>query len=227
MKNLILLHGALGASSQFIDLKQRLENHFKVFSLHFDGHGSGAETEEMSIELFSETLKAFIDEHQLVKPLIFGYSMGGYIALYSASKFPDSIGSILTLGTKFKWDEETSAKEIKLLDPEKIAEKIPKFASYLESVQAPKDWKKVMYQTQKLMLRLGKSPLMTSSVLEAITIPIHLRLGAEDTMVSKEETEVIQHQLSNATFEVVDAIPHPIQQIPVEKLEEIIRTTLI
>lgn len=227
MKQLILLHGALGASSQFTELKKRLKLHFKVYSLDFDGYGNGSETEEMSIEIFSETLKQFIDEHHLDKPLIFGYSMGGYVALLTASKYPTSIGAVLTLGTKFKWDEEGAAQEIKLLDPEKIAEKIPKFAAYLEEVQSPKEWKKVMYQTQELMMRLGKSPLMTSSVLEKIIIPVHLRLGAEDSMVSKEETEVIRQQLKNATFEVVDGIPHPIQQISNESLEDLIRSTLI
>ena len=227
MKQLILLHGALGASSQFIELKKRLESYYQLFLLDFDGHGHGKATEEMSIELFSETLKNFIDERQLVKPLIFGYSMGGYVALLTASKYPNSIGAVLTLGTKFKWDEESATQEIKLLDPEKIELKVPKFAEYLETIQAPTEWKKVMYQTQELMLRLGKSPLLEKSVLESITIPVHLRLGSEDTMVTLNETEAIRQQLKNATFEVVDGIPHPIQQISNESLENLIRSTLI
>ncbi|MBK9228864.1 MAG: alpha/beta fold hydrolase [Ignavibacteria bacterium] len=48
---------------------------------------------------------------------IFGYSMGGYAALYAAKKYPGVIGKIFTLGTKFEWNEESSASEVKLLSP--------------------------------------------------------------------------------------------------------------
>ena len=42
---------------------------------------------------------------------IFGYSMGGYVALHAARRHPERIGSIMTLGTKFAWDTPTAEKE--------------------------------------------------------------------------------------------------------------------
>ena len=54
--------------------------------------------------------------------------MGGYVALQLANKHPKYVQKIITLGTKFAWDKETAAKEVKMLNPEKIEEKIPAFA---------------------------------------------------------------------------------------------------
>ena len=62
---------------------------------------------------------------------IFGYSMGGYVALWLARFYPDRVGKIFTLGTKLKWNDEEAEKEIKMLNPEKVELKVPAFAQQL------------------------------------------------------------------------------------------------
>lgn len=221
-KDLILLHGAIGSSYQFEELAQLLSTDFNCHLLNFNGHGAGAECAEMSIELFSETLVTFIQQNKLVKPLVFGYSMGGYVALYTESTHPGIVQSIITLGTKFSWSPEIAKHEIKLLNPEKIQEKIPQFASYLEKVHQPKDWKNVLMQTHGLMQKLGANPLLTESVLQTITIPITLCWGENDTMVTKEETQWAKTHLKYADFRVLAGVPHPIQMINSKDIQQLI-----
>lgn len=222
-RDLILLHGALGASKQFAKLKETLSGTFNCYTFDFLGHGSAASTTSISIELLAKQLLSFVDQHGLNRPVVFGYSMGGYVALTAESIQPNTFSKIITLGTKFAWSEEIANEEIRMINPTKIEEKVPKFANYLKELHAPTDWKVMMQQTQGLMLKLGMLPNLNESSLLSIKIPVDLNVGSLDTMVTVEETILIANQLLNSTFTKLPEIPHPIQQIEVEKLEELIR----
>ncbi|MFT5858565.1 MAG: pimeloyl-ACP methyl ester carboxylesterase [Flavobacteriaceae bacterium] len=77
--------------------------------------------------------------------------MGGYVALSLAHQNPKLVNKIVTLGTKFDWNPSSTAKEVKLLNPSVISEKIPQFATHLEKEHAPLDWNKVVENTAKMM----------------------------------------------------------------------------
>lgn len=226
-KDLLLLHGALGASVQFKELATLLEHDFRCHLFDFPGHGSGAHTEEMSIEVCADALRAYINRSGLSNPLVFGYSMGGYVAIYVESMYPNTFESIITLGTKFNWSEEIAEKETNQLNPVRIAEKVPKFAEYLDRIQQPKDWMQVMRETQQLMRRLGSNPLLTAHKTQNIQIPVLLTLGEADTMVTREETEQMQGLISTAECKVLPNVPHPIQQIDPKIIADLLRSTLL
>ena len=120
MKDLILLHGAIGAGSQLKPLAELLSLQFNVHTLNFEGHGGRPINGVYSIDRFVSNLIDFLDEIELKNVSVFGYSMGGYVALKAAALHPGRIDSIVTLGTKFQWDTETASKEVHMLDPEKI-----------------------------------------------------------------------------------------------------------
>lgn len=222
MDKLIILHGALGSAKQFQELKNKLHDKYEVHTLDFNGHGENT-CSGFSINTFVEQLKSYVLEKNLKCCKVFGYSMGGYVALLAQSQNPELFGSIITLGTKFKWTEEESKKEVKMIKPEIIEEKVPKFASYLASIQSPTDWKENMRNTQELMLELGRNPLLAADTLKKVTIPVSLNLGADDTMVTKDETLAIDQLLPNSTFRVIEGVPHPIQMIEIEQLVTLIK----
>ena len=221
MKNLIILHGALGAKSQFEQLDSQLKEHFIVYTLEFEGHGSKAgDSIDFSIELFAQNLKEFMQENNIQKPLIFGYSMGGYVALKLESQYPGSIEKLVTLGTKFDWNPESAEKEAKMLNAEKIAEKVPAFAGYLQSLHGEHNWKAVLQRTAKMMLQLGNKPALKPYDFHHIQIPVCLLRGEKDGMVSKEETVNVQGLLANANFEEIADWAHPINLISPEELTQ-------
>src|SRR5688572_25311470 len=112
---LLLLHGALGSKSQFRDLSKILEKDFIVHSMDFSGHGGNTLTNEpFSIELFADDILNWQNENQIKKCDIFGYSMGGYSALYLARYHPHKVRRIFTLATKFEWTEDIAAREVKM-----------------------------------------------------------------------------------------------------------------
>lgn len=224
MKSLILLHGALGSSRQFDALLPLLSDRFEVYTFNFEGHGDVPVSGEFSIGKFSENLIGFMHENEILRPLIFGYSMGGYVALYTEAIHPGIIGEIITLGTKFHWTPESAEREIRMIHPDKIKEKVPQFATYLHEVHQPGSWEEMMLNTQELMRRLGDKPLLTADILANVRIPVSLFLGELDKMVSVEETENVRGNLKNARFEILEGIPHPIQMINAETLRDLIES---
>ena len=125
--NLILLHGALGSMEQFSEAKELLSKEFNVHVFNFSGHGGKRIETPFSIEQFVDDTSTYLDQHQIKSTHIFGYSMGGYVALQLARDHPGKIEKIMTLGTKFNWTPESAENEVRMLVPKVIESKIPKF----------------------------------------------------------------------------------------------------
>ena len=217
MQDLLILHGAIGSKAQFLPLTKALKGKFNIHTLNFNGHG-GEPTGTFSIEQFAKEVLDYLDANGLAKISVFGYSMGGYVALYLEKMHPQRISGIFTLATKFLWTPEIAQREIKMLNAEKIAEKIPAFASELEKRHQPNDWKNVLQQTAAMMVSLGDSNPLELEDFKNIAIPVRLAIGDKDMMVTLEETIEIYRNLPNATFAVFPGTPHPIEKVNVQRL---------
>lgn len=219
MQNLLLLHGALGSAETLSALKQALQHKYKVYTFSFSGHGGLAIPDEpYSMQLFSSDIAAFLDENGIDKTHIFGYSMGGYAALSFALNYPERVSSIFTIATKFAWSPETATKEVKMLDPDKIEEKVPAFAHKLMERHAPQNWKQVMHRTAEMMLQLGETPALTSDTLSLVQMPVRVSVGDRDNMVSAEETLWAYRQLPNASALILPDTRHPLETVPTERI---------
>lgn len=219
MQDLLILHGAIGSKTQFLPLVKALEGKFRIHTLNFNGHG-GEPTGVFSIEQFAKEVLDYIEANNLEKIFAFGYSMGGYVALYLAKMRLQNINGIFTLATKFLWTPEIAQREIKMLDADKITEKIPAFASELEKRHEPNDWKKVLQLTADMMVSLGNRNPLKQEDFKNIDIPVRMAIGDKDTMVTLEETIAVYRNLPNATFAVFPDTPHPIERVDVQRLAD-------
>ena len=144
--------------------------------------------------------------------------MGGYVAMYLARHYPRKIDKVITLATKFKWDEIIAAKETAMLNAGKIEVKIPAFAGTLKKRHYPNDWKIVLHKTAEMLTAMGqKNPLQTED-LKKIEHPVLIMLGDKDKMVSREETMEVYHQLPNAQLSILTDTQHPIESVNIERL---------
>jgi pimeloyl-ACP methyl ester carboxylesterase len=218
---LILLHGALGSKEPFHPIIQALGS-VEVHTLNFEGHGGRPSDRPFSIAAFSENLTDYIRKNELEKTDIFGYSMGGYVALKTALDQPGLIGNIITLGTKFDWSPESAAKEVKMLDPEKIQEKVPAFAKALKDRHHPLEWKKVLQKTADMMIAMGNDPVLKEGDLKAIHNQVWICRGEEDRMVSEKESRWAAEHLPKGRFLQLEGVPHPIEKVPVGSLQDLI-----
>lgn len=223
---ILLLHGALGSAKQLNPLKENLERGgAQVYTFSFSGHGGlPGSARGFGIEVFAEEVLDFLNRHSLQRVHIFGYSMGGYVALWLAHHHPEKVSSIVTLGTKFDWTVGAAEKEVKKLNPEKIAEKVPAFAKELEERHRPEDWKMLMNKTANMMIDLGINPLLTPSILKPIQTKTLLCLGDADDMVDRAYSEEVARLLPNADFKLLPSTPHLIERTDLTLLINVLTT---
>ncbi|MBA1147464.1 alpha/beta fold hydrolase [Ectothiorhodospiraceae bacterium WFHF3C12] len=217
--DLLLLHGALGASGQFEALARELGRHFAVHTLDFEGHGqSPAADRPFRTAHFAENILAYLDREAIEHAHVFGYSMGGYAALYAARTWPGRLSRVFTLSTKLDWSPEFAAGEVRMLDPERIAEKVPAFARLLERRHSAYGWRNVLKSTEEMMLTMGEGAEIDANLLGAIEQPVRIAVGDRDHMVSVAECVEAYRSLPQGELEVFPATPHPIEKVPTDRL---------
>lgn len=221
-QKILLLHGALGTKDQFNSLKEKLSAVFEVHTLDFEGHGERASDKDFTMRLFTENVVDYLNANEITRTHVFGYSMGGYVGLNVARSHPALIGKIVTLGTKFAWTKETAEQEIKMLNPEKIEEKVPAFANKLAAIHTKNDWKDVMRKTAKMMYKLGTGEKLTEQELSEIKQQVLIGIGDKDRMVSQEESSGSATILPNGRLIIIANSQHPIEKVEEEVLRSII-----
>lgn len=213
MKPLILLHGALGAASDFEPLIPLLSADYKIYAFDLPGHGTSTEKpESFSIQLFANALEQFISEKKLEQPLLFGYSMGGYVACLLQSQKP-MFSHIYTLGTKFIWNESQAQKESQNLNPILLSQKFPEYTKLLGSKHGEDYWTKNMKLTADMMLSLGQKAALESSEYQQIQCKVAIALGDKDKMVPIEDALQVYRSLPHACFDILPATQHPIDRV--------------
>ncbi|RYU78165.1 alpha/beta fold hydrolase [Hymenobacter persicinus] len=212
--HLLLLHGALGSAQELKPLARELSQFYQVHPLTLSGHG-GRElvAGEFTMLHFAREVQQYISQHQLSDVHVFGFSMGGYVALTSALLAPGTIKSITTLGTKFNWNAETVGPETRLLNPASIQEKVPQFAEHLARVHAPTPWGAVVDATAGLLRQLAANPPLTAESLATIRIPVQVLVGELDKTADVDASRQFATYLPHATFEIIMNTPHPLERV--------------
>ena len=222
--SIILLHGALGTSRDLDPIITVLnEKGLETHTFNFSGHGHGAaEPSEFRIDFFARDLEEYIKKHELENPIVFGYSMGGYVALYHKANYEDSpIKMIFTYGTKFNWSEQAVLKELPMLNPDHLSEKFPAFVEILKEKHGER-WKQLLKSTAHMMQHLEKLDGLTKEDMAEINIPVFLILGAQDRMVTTEETNLAQSWLHYSQVKTLSHSKHELERSNLREMANII-----
>lgn len=223
MKNLLLLHGALGHSDIFAPYTEELSRYFQIHTPLFSGHGHiDLSDDGITIEKYTQELAEYCEKENLTDVYIFGHSMGGYVALCYALENPERINSIMTLGTKFDWTEEQALKESKMLNPGIIVEKVPQYAEQLQSQHGSK-WEQLLPAIANMMVSLGKNPPLNQNNLREIHIPTQIMIGDKDNMVSIEESIGVYESIPNAKLAVLPDTKHAMDKVRPKLLVDIMK----
>lgn len=216
--NLLLLHGALGTRQQLAALSDVLPG-VRTRILEFRGHGERAiPVEGLSMEVFVQDIEQALDEAGWDEAHLFGYSMGGYAALLFASRFPERVGSVVTLGTKLKWDQEGLDRELRLLDPQKMTEKVPQFVLDLLTWHGPGRWEQLVHATASLINGLHEHPPLTPEVLGRIAMPTLLCVGDRDRTAVPEHTLEAARLMPRGSTLVLPNTQHPFDAVDLNVL---------
>lgn len=92
LQTILFIHGNSSCKEAFTHQFQHFSSHYRVVAFDLPGHGvspNARPEEDYSIEAFAEIALDIVAELKLGRPIIFGWSLGGYVALeYAASGHP-------------------------------------------------------------------------------------------------------------------------------------------
>ncbi|MDZ4839534.1 MAG: alpha/beta hydrolase [Bacteroidota bacterium] len=214
---LLLLHGALGDKSDFNSITTTLHAP-TIHTLDFNSHGNSEVKENFGIDAFAEEVVDYLDQHEIEAVNIFGYSMGGYVALYLARYNPERIGKIMTLGTKWDWTEEYAEQQTAKMDLELMQKKVPAYLVELTNRHKATNIEELMERTVGMMNDLGEDNLLFDEVIRTIEAPILITAGDKDNTLTVKETILTSKTLPNGEYHIWENVKHPFNQAPIQDL---------
>jgi pimeloyl-ACP methyl ester carboxylesterase len=102
---LILLHGGLGSGEMFGPIIPALTKGHQVIAVDLQGHGRTADIDRpLDVRFMADDIAALIDHLGLEKPDLVGYSLGGGVAFFTASKYPEKVRRLVMAAANIRRD---------------------------------------------------------------------------------------------------------------------------
>jgi pimeloyl-ACP methyl ester carboxylesterase len=100
---LVLLHGGLGSGEMFPQLVAALAADHQVIVPDLQGHGRTADVDRpIDAQLMADDIAGLITHLGLEKPDVVGYSLGGGVAFFTASRHPELVGKLVMLSAHIR-----------------------------------------------------------------------------------------------------------------------------
>ena len=77
----VVLHGLLGSARNWTTIAKQLADTHRVFALDLRNHARSPWANTMSFEEMAGDVAAFIERHDLGRPVVIGHSLGGKVAM--------------------------------------------------------------------------------------------------------------------------------------------------
>jgi len=91
----IMIHGLLGMSDNFIPLAKNLAEQYKVILPDLRNHGNSPHSEEFDLSVLTEDIIELYQKLNFNSAVIIGHSLGGRVAISATLKFPDLFSRLI------------------------------------------------------------------------------------------------------------------------------------
>ncbi|MDR3287435.1 MAG: alpha/beta fold hydrolase [Prevotellaceae bacterium] len=124
-KTIVLLHGYLETMDVWENIIAELSKNFRIIAVDLPGHGlSGFIEGATTMDFMADCIKSILDKQQISECFIVGHSMGGYVALAFAKKYPETTKALCLLSSTPNADTEQKKndrnREIELIRAGKL-----------------------------------------------------------------------------------------------------------
>lgn len=146
---LILLHGGLGSSGMFGENLKALAKHRKVIAVDLQGHGRTADSDRpLSVELMADDVAELLKQLNLGRADVFGYSLGGGVALQTAIRHPDVVNKVVAVSAAIRrnaYYPEILAQQAQVGEGAlEMMKQTPMYQSYVAIAPRPQDFGRLL-----------------------------------------------------------------------------------
>ena len=221
---IIFIHGFPLNKSMWDKQIQALKNDFRVIAYDIRGFGkSGSGEQNLSIELFVNDLLTFMDELNIDKSILCGFSMGGYIALNAIENHPNHFNALILCDTNCTADMP-EAKENRMKAIENIRlNGLEKYADEsLKKLFTPESFStnQAAIAAASVMIMNPPNQMMYIPLyalanreepchkLHDIKIPVLILVGKGDIITPPEAAKLMHEKINGSTLHIIDHAGH-------------------
>jgi pimeloyl-ACP methyl ester carboxylesterase len=221
---LVFLHGFCESKELWNDLISKLPEKFHCVALNLPGYGENLETvEDYSMEAMAEAVHDELKKLHIKKFILVGHSLGGYVSLAFAEKYPKMLqGLCLFHSSALPDSEEKKANRNKTIEFVKKHGVDLFMDSFVAPLFAPENRGKCKKDIEKL-IKIGKATPEESiiktlramrdrkkrlKVLKEATFPVLFIAGKVDGAVPLEATLEQCHLPNNSTTVFLGGTAH-------------------
>ncbi|HEU4333421.1 MAG TPA: alpha/beta hydrolase, partial [Candidatus Eisenbacteria bacterium] len=121
----VLLHGGPGSydHSYFKPDFARLAESAQVVYLDLRGHGRSdwGSPVDWSFEACADDVRAFCDALGILRPIVFGHSLGGFVAILYGARHPGHAAALVLQSTKGRFDLSRIVEEFRRIGGDEVA----------------------------------------------------------------------------------------------------------
>ncbi len=221
---IICLHGYPFDKTMWQGQLDFLKSSNRIIACDIRGFGKSTDEESnLSIDLFSEDLMAFMDKLNIDKAIVCGLSMGGFIALNAMKRFPNRFEALILCDTQCIADTvEVKEKRYKTIDDINVNgvtdfnEGFIKSVFHKDSLTNKKDLveklRTVVFANSQHIITGGLTALAerseTCSTLKDINIPTLIICGREDEVTPLVQSESMNSTIRGSMLRVIDYAGH-------------------
>jgi pimeloyl-ACP methyl ester carboxylesterase len=141
----VLLHGGPGSydHSYFKPDFSALSAHAQVVYLDLRDHGRSARQDpnDWTFEVCADDVRAFCDAVGITRPVVYGHSMGGYVAMLYAARHPGHAAALVLQSTNARFDLDRLVEAFRALAGDDVAELARR--SYTDDSESDEEWARV------------------------------------------------------------------------------------
>ena len=218
----VLIHGLSDSLDYWLALSSFLKNNYRVLRYDLRGHGkTPVGSDEITVDLYAEDLKNLLDDLNIKKANLVGFSLGGAIALEFSIKYPSYVSSMVLMSSYFnasKTKENFYEQIIQSID-----DSYDKFYDYMmplilcpDVIGENKEELEILKQLSVLTANvegIKKASIACSNFdvedkLNEIDIPTLILAGRYDEIYPVEIQKELNSKIKNSELIIIDNVKH-------------------
>jgi pimeloyl-ACP methyl ester carboxylesterase len=221
----VLLHGLTCHLGYWLRVLPLLRG-VRAVALDFRGHGLSEHGDSYGYADYEHDLLWLLDRLELDQVTVAGHSLGGYVALYAASR-SDRIGRVLAIDVKSDWTDDDAAfagrsrgaSQHVEPDRELLVGRLAK--SVGPAVLSPDELEAVAERSIEQVEEgwrfrwdrrvLDTEPVDPFAFLSGVRCPIHVMAGSQSDVMPPERARSFAEAIPGATVKVVEGAGHHVE----------------
>lgn len=221
---IVFLHGFPFDKTMWEKQIEFLKTSYRLIACDIRGFGKSKDEQSLlSMDLFADDLIEFMDKLDIDKAVICGLSMGGFITLNAAKRFPDRFEALILCDTQCIADtEEIKEKRLNTIakiEEEGVADFNKEFIKSVFHKDSLTDRKELVQELASVVFANSQHGIIqglsalairedTCATLEKIRIPTLIICGREDAVTPLGESLYLKEHVLGAVIKVIDDAGH-------------------